>query len=418
MSSGVGDRLRVAIIGGGPAGTATAIRLKRKGREKGVELDVILFEGKDFELHYNQCVGVLSPPIERILLNELQIDLPIGIFKRQIKGYRLHAGGREVLLVGEQKLGPTFAVRRVKFDAYMLDEARKAGVEVIRTRVTDLDFVNSAGRVEVVVFSEAGTRVVDFVVGAFGLDEGTTSIFERSTRRYKRPSRYTTTYITKLHVEEGFIERKLGDIIYAFLYPRTGGRIEFGAITPKGDHIIINAAGRNISLGEFLRFLKIPEVRDHLPEFTPDLSQIFKGKFPSSPASGVTGPSYAIVGDATGFLRPLKGKGITTGVMTGIFCADTILEHFVEKVPMTKYEKLCRELVSDYAYGSFIKIITKGADRLGLLGSIVETSKVNREVYEGLFNAVSGHDSFKNIVLSNFNLKTIMSAVKLNMRNR
>ena len=58
------DGQSVAIIGGGPSGAACAITLKNLAAEMGKEIDVILYEGKEFsgEPHYNQCVGVLSPP--------------------------------------------------------------------------------------------------------------------------------------------------------------------------------------------------------------------------------------------------------------------------------------------------------------------------------------------------------------------
>ncbi|RMG57048.1 MAG: NAD(P)/FAD-dependent oxidoreductase [Deltaproteobacteria bacterium] len=413
-----GKILRVAVVGGGPSGTAAAIRLAREGRKRKIPVEVLLFEGKDFDVHYNQCVGVLSPPIESILLDKLGIDLPLSIFKRHIRGYRLHAGGKEILLVGESRLGPTFAVRRVHFDAFMLRRAEEAGVKVYRSRVSDLDFLKEGRRREVLVFSEAGTFVVDFVVGAFGLDEGSMALFERATGRYRRPSRYMTTYITKIHVERGFIEKRLGDIIYAFLYPDREGKFEFGAITPKGDHIIVNAAGKRVSVEDFLSFLDMPEVRDHLPPVSIPLSQIFKGKFPSSPARGVTGPSYLVVGDGTGFLRPLKGKGITTGVLTGIYCADAILDHVEKGTPLSAYEVRCRELVRDYFYGTIVKTAARVGDAGGFLGSLIELAKVERELYEALFNAVSGQETFRKIVRENLRLKTAASLVKLWRRER
>src|SRR5512134_3788194 len=112
----------------------------RLSRERGLGLRVVLYEGKDFERHYNQCIGVLSPPIEEILRGGLGVELPFEIFKRQIYGYRLHAGGKEILLVGPPRGGATYAVRRVMFDRFLLSCAEKEGVEVQRTRVTGINF--------------------------------------------------------------------------------------------------------------------------------------------------------------------------------------------------------------------------------------------------------------------------------------
>src|SRR3989304_9879795 len=130
----------VAIIGGGPAGCATAIRLVHLSRKQDLGLRVVLFEGKDFERHYNQCAGVLSPPIEELLQCRLDIELPYEIFKRQIYGYRLHAGGKEILLVGPHSSSATYAVRRVMFDRFLLSCAEREGVEGYRSRVTGIDF--------------------------------------------------------------------------------------------------------------------------------------------------------------------------------------------------------------------------------------------------------------------------------------
>ena len=45
----------VAIIGGGPTGAACAIAIKNSAQSSGREVRVVLFEGKTFESHYNQC---------------------------------------------------------------------------------------------------------------------------------------------------------------------------------------------------------------------------------------------------------------------------------------------------------------------------------------------------------------------------
>ncbi len=410
------DHISVAVIGGGPSGSSAAIRFIRRAKEEGLRPRVMLVEGKDFEVHYNQCAGVLSPPIEDILLKELRIELPYSLFKRQIRGYRLHAGEKEVLLVGEHKFGPTYAVRRVNFDRFMLEKAASVGAQVVRSRVTGLEFIKDEGNRRVVIYSEEGTFVADYVIGAFGLDDGMLDIFESSTGTYKRAGKFMTTYVTKFLTERKTIEKKLGDIIYAFLYPSSSRKIEFGAITPKGDHVIVNVAGDGISIGDFLKFLSQENVRKYLPSLEPDPAKIYKGKFPSSPAKGVTGEGYIVVGDATGFLRPFKGKGITTAVQTGIYAADTIIENRMTGIKLKMYEEKCKELMKDYFYGSAVKVLTRVAKSTGTLGSIIEASKMNRELYDALFNSVSGHDSFRNILKRNFNASSILGVLKLKLK--
>ena len=387
----------VAIIGGGPGGSSTAIKLLKLSRERDLGLRVVLFEGKDFERHFNQCVGVLSPPIEELLQCRLDVELPYEIFKRQIFGYRLHSGGKEILLVGPHHGGATYAVRRVAFDRFLLSCAKMAGAEVSRNRVTWIDF-SKGNREKIFLYTEGGMVKADAVVGAFGLDDGMMDIFENATEgRYRRPGKFMHTYVAKIQTGHSFIEKKLGDIIYAYLFPPGIPNVEFGAVTPKGDHIIVNVAGRRAAVEDIFAFLSVDVVRDHLPPVALGDQDVYRGKFPGSPARGAVGESYLTVGDATGWLRPFKGKGINMAIQTGILAAETIVEHGISLPSFKIYEERTRELRDDYIYGTWMRHLCKAGEIAGTLGTVLSMAKVDQGVHDALFNAVSGHDSFKNI---------------------
>ncbi len=388
----------VAIIGGGPSGCATATRLAQLSRERGLGLRVVLFEGKDFERHFNQCAGVLSPPIEELLHERLDIELPYEIFKRQIFGYRLHAGGKDILLVGPHRGGPTYAVRRVVFDRFFLSRAEAEGVEVSRSRVTAVDFPRGEGGDKVFLYTEGGMLKADVVVGAFGLDDGMMDVFETGTRgEYRRPGKYMHTFVVKIPSDRAFIEKKLGSIIYAYLFPPGIPRLDFGAVTPKGDHIIVNVAGRRATVQDMFAFLSLDVVRRHLPPLDPDTQEVYRGKFPGKPARGATGPRYLVVGDATGWMRPFKGKGINLAIHTGILAAETIVENGTGPGSFRRYEDRTRKLRADYLYGTWMRHLCKAGEIAGTLGTVLAMAKVDQSVHDALFNAVSGHDSFQNI---------------------
>lgn len=387
----------VAVIGGGPAGCATAIRLARLSRERGLDLRVALIEGKDFERHYNQCAGVLSPPIEELLQCRLDIELPYEIFKRQIFGYRLHTGGKEILLVGPHRGGATYAVRRVVFDRFLLASAEKEGVEVSRSRVTAIDFP-AKGRDRVFLYTEGGMLKADAIVAAFGLDDGMMSVFETATRgQYHRPGKYMHTFVVKITTDRTFIEKKLGSIIYAYLFPPGIPNLDFGAITPKGDHVIANVAGRHATVEDMFAFLSLAVVRDHLPPLALDGQEVYRGKFPGKPARGTTGDRYVVVGDATGWMRPFKGKGINMAIHTGILAAETMVEHGISSASFRQYEERTKNLRQDYRYGTWMRHLCKTGEITGMLGTVLSMAKVDQGVHDALFNAVSGHDSFRNI---------------------
>jgi len=56
----------VCIVGGGPGGSACAIALKKEARKLGKTANVVVMEHKKFteSRHYNQCIGIRSPPLE------------------------------------------------------------------------------------------------------------------------------------------------------------------------------------------------------------------------------------------------------------------------------------------------------------------------------------------------------------------
>jgi ribosomal protein S18 acetylase RimI-like enzyme len=249
------------------------------------------------------------------------------------------------------------------------------------------------------------------VVGAFGLDEAMLSVFEDVTARggrrgFQRPTKWLRSYLTTIDTTARFQTEKLGHIVHAFLLPEKCPRIEFGAITPKGDHILVNIAGEHVSSCDLDLFLQLPEVQMLLPGFDPGAINYYEGRFPSSPARGAYGHRYALVGDATGWLRPFKGKGINTAIITGIRAARTMLEHGVSARALAHYRRACADLRGDYYYGVVVR-------RLMLLGAplfldpMIDVGKVDPLMYDALFDSVSGHDSYRNIISRSLNARLV-----------
>ena len=99
----INDGDTVCIVGGGPGGSACAMALLSEARRVGRKIDVVLFEHKKFSehRHYNQCIGVLSPPFEDILKNELGLVLPDHLVLNDMEGYRLHSDLLSLDLIDE-----------------------------------------------------------------------------------------------------------------------------------------------------------------------------------------------------------------------------------------------------------------------------------------------------------------------------
>ncbi|RME80295.1 MAG: hypothetical protein D6775_16600 [Caldilineae bacterium] len=399
MSSSLGplqDGGRVVIIGGGPGGVACALALQRQARQLGRRITVTILEGKQFssEQHYNQCAGVLSPPLPALLKHELGLPFPYHLSRGEIKGYVLHTDG-EVLLLPERG-EPSIAVRRIQFDAFMLEAATQAHIGIIPARAVDVEF-HADG---VMVYTENVPLECDVVVGAFGLDEGSAAFFARSTGYH--PPRFLDSVVTKYHPGVEAMEA-FGPYIHAFL--PADPAIEFGAITPKGNHLTINIAGRRVDAPTMRAFLANPLVQATLPNLdraglydVNDL-HIFKGRFPRSLASHFYGDRYVMIGDAAGLVRAFKGKGVTSAVLTGIRAARTILEEGISASAFADhYRRANRDIIEDLPYGQLMRHLTINLARLRLLDPVLRAARADGVLQDALFDAVSAHGPYKAVL--------------------
>ena len=385
----------VVIIGGGPGGVSAAIALKQGARALGKDVKVTIVEGKHFagEQHHNQCVGVLSPPIDELMQRELGVPFPYHLTGSNITGYVLHSNKQEIVLDGDDK--PSIALRRIQFDAYMLDAAVQHGVELFNARATDLEF--HADRV--VIYTENVPLEADVVIGAFGMDEGTSELFRRSVGY--RPPPALSSIVTKYHPGDEEMAH-FGNRIHAFL-PR-GTRIEFGGVTPKGNHLIINIAGIAVDIDSMKTFIDSPEVQRVLPsfenagKFNPKDLSYFKGRFPCGLARRYTGDRYVILGDAAGLVRAFKGKGGTSAIQTGMRGAEAILRHGISDWAFREYHTDNQDITRDLPFGKMMRFLTVWASRLGLMGVVIRAAKNDTGLSRALFDAVSAHRSYTQVV--------------------
>jgi len=391
----------VAIVGGGPSGCACALKLVAESQKLRRPIRVVLFERKDLRQHYNQCVGVLSPPLAQILETELGLTLPKELTKRRIKGYWLHGDRSAICLESHNNVGETVVTRRTLFDNFLMEKVREAGVEVVESRVSGVEFVQSGPTDEVRLYTESGYYHAKVVVAAFGLDDGMLRELESSTRwmhRYHRPRQSLKTFITKIDSTRETVDEMVGDYIHAFILSSFPA-IEFAAVTPKGDHFIVNIAGKHVTSLDMDAFLSHPAVRCLLPPFDPQQIPYHQGGFPTAPSQAAFGDRYVVVGDATGWMRPFKGKGINVAILTGARAAESILQNGISREAFEqRYSSSCSELVGDYRYGAAFRRLTRWLKRTGLLDSVIEQAKENEVLRQALYDAVSGEATYREIL--------------------
>ncbi len=410
------DGGRVVIVGGGPGGVATALALHRLAREAGRKIDITLLEGKRFAggKQHNLSVGVLSPPLFQIMEEQLGAPFPWHLSHVEIAGYVLHSANSQVVLNDSGQRG--VAVRRVQFDDWMLRTVRERGIDVRQARAVDVD-LHADG---VVIYTDRDPVEADVVVGAFGLDDGCAAFFRRAVD-YRQPPALTSI-LTKYHpgAEE---MAAFGKYVHAFL-PGYGG-IEFGAITPKGDHIDVNIAGRRVRAASLKYFLAQPEVSAVLPSFhnagrydATDL-RFFKGRFPNSLAGGYYGDRYVMVGDAAGLVRAFKGKGVTSAVQTGIRAAETILRTGISYHAFASdFAVANQDITGDLIYGRGMRFLVAFSAYFGLLDPVVRAAGQDEHVRDALFGAVSAHAPYRNVLVEMVNPQSVKAVMRALVRRR
>ena len=321
-----GTASEVLIVGGGPAGAATAWFLAQSGR------DVVVLDRARFPRD-KPCAEYLSPEASRVLEAMGALDIVEASGPAQLGGMIIRAPSGERIrgdfvaahgFSGFRDRG--LAIRRRVLDAILLDCARAAGARVVeQTRITDL-VRDARGRVTGARSRDAEafavTHAARIVIGADGLR----SIVARKldvARRLPWPRRMAVvTHYTgvrglgdrgEMHVEtEGYLG--LADV--------GGGVTNVALVVPIAS---VRSLGTDPA-GFLERWL-----RDHeqLAERFAGAERVSSVQATGPFASAVRrawAPGAALVGDAADFFDPFTGEGIYAALRGGEMIAPYVAE--------------------------------------------------------------------------------------------
>jgi flavin-dependent dehydrogenase len=307
-------------------------------------------------------------------------------------------------------MSPSIALRRVQFDAYMMDQARQCSMTIVPARALDLD-LDAEG---VLVYTESQPVEGDVVVGAFGLDEGTASLFSRHTS-YRKPQALGSV-VTKYHPGDEAMAA-FGPRIHAFLPADV--HIEFAGVTPKGNHLAINIAGRDVDARHMQAFLHEETVRAVLPNLDragqthPSDLRFYKGGFPVSQARGFYGDRYVMVGDSAGLVRAFKGKGVTSAVQTGIRAADAMFDVGISRLAFEiGYNKVNVDILRDLPYGHAMRLAVIAMARSGIMDAVLRAAAQEPRLRSALLGAVSGRVPYRRVWSDALSLRSMVAVVR------
>lgn len=385
------DAQRVIIIGGGPAGSSCAIALKSLGRKLGRAIEVFLYEGRSYGSDTIKRVGVLAPPIVQTLENILGIHFPCELVARKIVGYYLHSGRYAIRLYMGGNL--SYVAHNAAIDAYLLAVARQMGVKVIQGRVKDIKI----NQHEVSVEGEEGGLSGDVLVGAFGLDSLTAGLLEKATP-YRRP-KTLHSIVTKIPAPLEYL-REFEDYIHVFLPSMK--EVEFGVVTPKLTHFVVNVAGTQLDRQALERFLTLPEVTRLVPTaFSSASDRLISPPlaFPLEPARNSYGDRYVTIGDAAGLVRAYKGNGINAACVTGAKAAEVMLAVGISHDAfLYHYLHAFSDIIKDLPYGRAVRRLILFGEGYGLLPLVMYAAGKDRTLVNVLIDLLSGQKTYHRIL--------------------
>src|SRR3989338_2781232 len=257
------SQMHVGIIGGGPAGALTGLLLAREG------MDVTIFEPRSKRMpevgeRKRLCVGCAGLLQENAieLLQSLDLNIPGEVIQAKLTNSVIHFPGGKTMVIPSHALtvyrgfGPVGTSEKIMgFDAWLLNEAEKAGAKIIEAQVTN---VHSDGK-NVDLESSVGSKTADFLVGAYGHNQVHMKLPEQDNPLgvpVTQPACVREYYLGYEKVKE-----KLGQSQHIFANPTP--EIWYAAIYTKGSFISIALMGRNgASQNDYKDFLGLKAVQE------------------------------------------------------------------------------------------------------------------------------------------------------------
>tara|TARA_B100000315_G_scaffold258930_1_gene312820 strand:+ start:1862 stop:3136 length:1275 start_codon:yes stop_codon:yes gene_type:complete len=310
----------VIIIGAGPAGTATALLLKKMGYE------VILLEQAKFPRD-KVCGEFISPAADSIL-NELGVLASI----KALSPLRL----RGVFLSSYEKIGmfvdypdmpynpdpvTSLSLPRIEFDNLMLGKVREAGVE-IREEHKVLDFIFQDGAVVGVTGRDA-QRTPFTLKAPIVVDAGGRNCISLRKLNLKIPPKSSEKTAIAAHWEG---VKSLKD--YCYMHVSRPGYTGIAPASKDLTNVVLvldsfHLKGRRIEDLYLKTVLKNRQRNDLLTGGR--LTE--KPRVVNSLAYSVKSPScggLVLVGDAMGFIDPFTGEGIYLSLRSAQIATDII----------------------------------------------------------------------------------------------
>jgi geranylgeranyl reductase len=307
--------LRVAVVGGGPAGSSAAEILAKAG------IETYIFERKLDNA--KPCGGAIP------LCMVAEFDLPPEIIDRRVRKMKMISPSNIEVNIGQTLKNDEYIgmCRREVMDSFLRERAAKCGANLINGTVFKLDIPTNNTDPYVLHYSdhsngqiqgEMKILKVDLVIGADGansrvakaIDAGDYNYAIAFQERIRLPE-------DKMAYYEDLAEMYVGDDVspdfYAWVFPKFD-HVAVGTGTMKVNQAKIKAlqAGIRTRAAKRLEGGEIIKVEAH--------------PIPEHPRPRRVVGRVALVGDAAGTVTKSSGEGIYFAAKSARMCAEVIVE--------------------------------------------------------------------------------------------
>jgi geranylgeranyl reductase family protein len=295
----------ILIVGGGPAGSACAWKLRQAG------LDVVVVDGSTFPRD-KVCAGWITPQV----VDDLAIDVSEyrqGRTFQPITGFRTGIIGRAHDLETTYTRAVSFGIRRCEFDHYLLQRSGAhlcLGTRITNVRQDDGNWVVNE-RLRAPMLVGAGGHFCPVARALNGTLDGAPLVVAQEAE-FAIPSEDAPSFTTAPETPELYFSQDLKGYGWCFRkqdYINVGfGRLD--------SHQLPRASA------EFVDFLK---AAGKIPG---DASWRWRGHaylLSTPPRRRIVDRGVILAGDAAGLAYPQSGEGIRPAIESGLIAAETIV---------------------------------------------------------------------------------------------
>jgi flavin-dependent dehydrogenase len=412
---------RVAVIGGGPAGSFFVLHLLERARAAGLPLDVTLFECRTFDLPgppgCNMCAGILSSHVVRGL-QDLGLTIPPAAIMGHLHRYVLHwhhstiaieqpDAGRQILSVF-RGAGPRAGALppEASFDAFLLSQAVTAGATLVPERVLEVAF--SPGK-PAKLRTAHRQATFDLVVFAGGVNIRPPAFTGVS---YRRPP-------TATMAQDEIRLNQPADPGTVHIYCDEPPALLFGGLVPKGEYISVSLLGNGLpghGLEQFLAALRERGILVSEPERLCGC----RPRIAIGPAAGFYGDRFVAVGDAA--VTRLYKDGIGSALRTAQCAALVAVEWGIAGRDFEEhYRPVVQAIEDDNRYGRWLFRAWQHIKGEGILSRLGERTLLGEQhmahAMHGalLWSLFTGDESYRHIMagfLSWSSLRDFLRAVR------